>query len=197
MKKITILAISMFAAVGAFAQFNQGRMLVGGSAELSTNTYKDKDGGTTVTNGTSTSLSISPSFGYFVIDNLAVGASLGLGFSKWNDKRAGDGDYTTSSLRIEPFVRYYLPLGIFFQGKFGIGTTKYKYDDNAFNDRKTNSGNLAVSAGYAIFLTDNIALEPELGYRVSRSKYDDSDEKSINGGIFMRIGFQIYLGNKE
>src|SRR5688500_12927334 len=102
MKKITILAIVMVSAFGAFAQFNQGRMLVGGSVEFGTNTEKTRNGGNTVTNGTRTSLFISPRFGYFVIDNFAVGAGLGLGHSKWNDKGNGV-DYNSSSIRFEPF----------------------------------------------------------------------------------------------
>ena len=75
MKKITFFAIAMFATLSSFAQFNQGRMLVGGSAELSTNTNKQKDGNTTTTNSKTTSFTVSPSFGYFVIDQLAVGAA--------------------------------------------------------------------------------------------------------------------------
>ncbi len=195
MKKFTILAITLFAAVGAFAQFNQGRMLVGGSAEFSTNTNKNKNGSTTVTQGTQTRFTVSPDFGYFIIDNLAIGAELGLTLSKWNSKNNNSADYTGTAVTFSPFVRYYLPMGIFFQGKFGLGTSKTSYDDS-FPDYKYNTSNFALSAGYVIFLTDNVALEPEVGYRTTKLKADDSNTKDINSGIFMRIGFQIYLGNK-
>lgn len=196
MKKFTVLAVILFTSAGAFAQFNKGRMLVGGSAEFSTNTAKNRNGGTTTTQGTRTSLSISPDFGYFVIDNLAVGAELGLGLSKWNAKTSNGVDASTTSISFNPFARYYLPIGIFFQGKFGLGTAKTTYDEN-IDDFKYNTASLALSAGYVIFLTDNVALEPELGYQTSRIKEDDSNTKDINSGIFMRIGFQIYLGNKQ
>lgn len=196
MKNFTFLAIALLASVGAYAQFNQGRMLVGGSAEFSTSTDKDKSGSTTVTNGTFTSLSIAPSFGYFVIDNLAVGASLSLSLSKWNSKRSNGTDYNATAIQFQPFARYYLPIGLFFQGKVGLGTTKTKYDDDNIDESKNNTTSLALSAGYPIFLSDNVALEPEIGFRAGRSKDPDSGSKDLHSGIFMRIGFQIYLGNK-
>jgi len=192
MKKITILAITLFSSIVGFAQFNQGRMLVGGSAEFRTIADKNKSGGTTTTNGTRTTLSVSPSFGYFVIDQLAVGASVDTGLSKWNARSSNDVDSNTTSVQLQPFVRYYLPAGVFFQGKFGLGTAKTTYDEN-YDDSKYNTSSLALSAGYAIFLSDNVALEPELGYRTSKFKDTDSDTKNINSGIFLRIGFQIYL----
>src|SRR5688500_19627248 len=108
MKKITFLVITAFASVGAFAQFNQGRMLVGGSAEIRTMADKDKSGGTTVTNGNRTSLSLSPSFGYFIIDQLAVGAAIDVGLGKWNDKSSFDDDNTMYTIQFHHFVRIFL-----------------------------------------------------------------------------------------
>ncbi|HEX6226912.1 MAG TPA: autotransporter outer membrane beta-barrel domain-containing protein [Chryseolinea sp.] len=193
-KRITLFVIAMVASLGAFAQFNKGRMLVGGSAEFRTMSDKDKTGGTTTTNGNRTTLSISPSFGYFIIDQLAVGAAVDMSLSKWNAKDAFDDDNNTTSIQFQPFVRYYLPMGIFFQGKFGVGTAKTTYDDRG--DSKYNTSSLALSAGYAIFLSDNVAIEPELGYRTSKFKNTDSDTKNLNSGLFLRVGFQIYLGNR-
>jgi outer membrane protein len=195
MKKIIFFGVVMALCSSVFAQFNQGRMLVGGSAEFRTMSDKDKSGATTTTNGNRTTMSVSPSFGYFVIDQLAVGASVDMAVTKWNDKSGFDDDNTTTTVQFQPFVRYYLPMGIFFQGKFGLGTAKTTYEDNTA-DNKYNTSSLALSAGYAIFLSDNVALEPELGYRTSKFKNTDSDTKNINSGIFLRIGFQIYLGNK-
>ena len=195
MKKITILAIMMFGALGAFAQFNQGRMLVGGSGEFSTETAKSKSGGTSVTQGRWTSFSLSPKFGYFVIDNLAVGAGLGLTLAKWADDDDNDNDYTYTSIEFQPFVRYYLPQGIFFQGQVGIGSSKYNNDNN--NEDKAGVASIALSAGYALFLSDNVAIEPLIGYRSKSLKDKETDVKDIDSGIFLQIGFQIYLGNKE
>lgn len=195
MKKITILAIMMFGALGAFAQFNQGRMLVGGSVGFNVSTDKYKSNGTSVTNGKATSFSLAPQFGYFVINNLAVGAAVDLSLYKWTDEFDNDDDYTQTSIALQPFVRYYLPQGIFFQAQAGIGTSKSKFGNN--NDSKYNTSSFALSAGYALFLTDNVSVEPILGFRIAGEKDKDSDVKNIDSGIFLRVGFQIYLGNKE
>ena len=195
MKTITILAVMMLGALGAFAQFSQGRMMVGGSAEFSTETEKRKSGGTSVTQGRWTSFSLAPRFGYFVIDNLAVGAGLGLSLAKWADDADNDDDYTYTSIQFQPFVRYYLPQGIFFQGQVGIGSSNYNYNNTT--DYKSGVASIALSAGYALFLSDNVAVEPLIGYRSTSSKNKQTEVKDIDSGIFLQIGFQIYLGNKE
>lgn len=193
MKKFTILVIVMCGAFGAYAQFEQGRMLVGGTVEFNTLVNKSKFGGTTVTNGRQTSFSLAPQFGYFVIDNLAVGAALDLNLSKY---KSDDGDYESTSTSIEftPMVRYYLPQGIFFQGQFGFGTGKDKVDNGNTDDDKYNITSWGLSAGYAYFLTDNVALEPQLGYGGTGYKDKDSSGKDIYNGLFIRLGLQVYLG---
>jgi len=197
MKKITFFVITMFTTLGAFAQFNQGRMLVGGTGEFSTSTAKWKDSNTTNTTSTTTTFSLSPDFGYFVIDRLAVGASVDFSHSKFNDKSNSNlYDYSSVAMGISPFVRYYLPMGVFFEGKFGVGTQKINYDDDSRETGKFSTSGLSLSAGYAIFLTDNVALEPSLGYQTRKFKDNDSEIKNIDSGLFLRIGFQIYLGNK-
>ena len=198
MKRITVFAIAMFAFGSAFAQFNKGRMLVGGSAEFRTTTYKQKGGGSTSTTGTRTMFSVAPSFGYFFMDNLAAGAAVETIFSKWNSKSSStfDYDYGSTEIQFQPFVRYYLPMGVFFQGKFGVGTRKHNPEDDDIAEYKYNTSSFALSAGYAFFLSDNVAVEPELGYRTSKLKQSDADFKNTESGLFLRVGFQIYLGKK-
>lgn len=196
MKKITILAIAMCATIGAYAQFNQGRMLVGGSLAFQSVTNKSKFNGQSTTEGKNTDFSIAPQFGYFVIDNLAVGATLDFGLSKWKDD---DGDYksTATSFEFQPTVRYYLPVGVFFQGQFGVGGGKYKEEDDGDSDEeKFNRTSFAGAVGYAFFLNDNIAIEPMIGYGSTIDNYKDLDYKDINNGLFLRIGVQAYLGNR-
>jgi hypothetical protein len=195
MKKFTILAFALFATIGAYAQYNQGRMLVGGSLGFSTQTEKTKFDGTTRTDGKWTSFSLEPQFGYFIIDNLAVGASLDLGLSKWKDEDDSDDDYSTTSIEFTPTVRYYLPQNIFFQGQVGFGTSKDKYGSGSVDEDKYNTFSFALAAGYAYFLNDNVAIEPIIGYGSTSHKDKDSDAKYINNGLFLRVGLQVYLGN--
>lgn len=195
MKKITILAIAICSTFGAYAQYSKGRMLVGGSLSFSAETEKTKYDGNTQTDGKWTSFSLEPQFGYFVIDNLAVGASLDLGLSKWRDDDDSDDDYTSTSIEFRPTVRYYLPQNIFFQGQVAFGSSKDKYGSgNVDEDKYSNSG-FTLGVGYAYFLNDNIAIEPLIGYGSWGQKDKETDTKYVDNGLFLRIGFQIYLDN--
>lgn len=194
MKKITILVFAIFATFGAYAQYNQGRMLVGGSLGFSTQTEKTKYDGNTQTDGKWTSFSFEPQFGYFIIDNLAVGASLDFGLSKWKDENDSDDDYSSTSIEFTPTVRYYLPQNIFFQGQVGFGTGKDKYGSGSVDEEKFSTFSFALGAGYAHFLTDNVAIEPMIGYGSYQAKDKDTDVKDINNGLFLRVGLQVYLG---
>jgi outer membrane protein len=191
MKKITILLITICTTFGAYAQYSKGRMLVGGSLGFSAVTDKTKANGTTTTLGKSTDFSFAPQFGYFVIDNLAVGAGLDIGVGKWNDEFDGDDDWNYSSVEFIPFVRYYLPQNIFFQGMIGVGSQKNEYGSGETYKDAIFSWSLA--AGYAYFLTDNVAVEPLIGYGSTSWSDKDSDVKDIDMGLFLRVGFQIYL----
>lgn len=196
MKKFTILVIAMCATLGAYAQYNQGRMLVGGSLGFSAQTQKTKFDGNSQTDGKWTSFSLEPQFGYFVIDNLAVGASLDLGLSKWNDQDDSDNDYSSTSIEFTPTVRYYLPQNIFFQGQVGFGTSKDKYGSGNVDEDKYSNLSWALAVGYAYFLNDNVAVEPMVGYGSTAQKNKDTDVKYVDNGLFLRVGLQVYLGNK-
>ncbi len=197
MKKIILVALTLFTFTGiSLAQFEQGRILAGGSIGFSTNTNKSKVNNTTTTNSKSASFNFNPKAGYFIINNLAVGAGLDLGVSSYKQEGATHKS-TGSSIAIDPFVRYYLKQGIFFQGQFGVGSSKskYYYGNTPYTD-KYNTTNWSLAAGYALFLNNNVAIEPMVGYRSDTDKPKGSDNKTINGGLFVNVGFQIYLGKK-
>lgn len=186
----------MFGTLGAFAQFNQGRMLVGGSFDFSATTNKSKANGRTDTNSKSTSLSFGPQIGYFVIDNLAVGAGLDISLSKWKQEGSSY-ESTYTAFVLQPMVRYYLPQGIFFQGQFGIGAGKEKDNySGTVDEEKFNITTWGLAVGYALFLNDNVAVEPQIGYGSAGRKYKDNDVKEIDNGLFISVGIQAYLGNK-
>jgi hypothetical protein len=191
----TLLVLAC-ASMSAFAQFEQGTKLVGGNFGLEFSTSKSKYNNQTNTNGKSTSFSFEPKFGYFVINNLVVGGELGLTLSSW--KSDGEsGKETSTSLTIGPFVRYYFQPGIFVEGKYAVGTLKAK--DDFFGDveeYKYALSGVSLGAGYAYFLNDNIALEPMIGFQSNARKNKTTGEaevKNISSGLFVRVGFQIYL----
>lgn len=196
MKKHIFTVLLSVISVAVFAQFNQGTKMVGGTVSFSSTTAKDKFDNTTRKLHTNTNFSIAPQFGYFVIDRLALGASLDFSLSN-NKSKVDEEDVSYTTVQIAPFVRYYLPAGIFFQGEFGVGTTKASGTNwnGATVEGKENVFSWSLAAGYAIMINESVAIEPMLGYgSVNYADPDaDNDYRQLNPGIFLQVGFQIYL----
>lgn len=197
-KAIFTLAVILAGITSSFAQFEQGRMLVGGTVGFSSTTSKSESGSNSITWGNTTEISLAPQFGYFVIDNLAIGAGLDVSLSSFKpDDDDNDSEYSATGVQFQPFVRYYLPAKVFFQGNFGLGSAKYEETYLGDTDEeKYGLSSWSLAAGYAIMLNDNVAIEPMLGYGSTTTKYKDSDpeEKDIDSGLFIRVGIQVYLG---
>ena len=60
--KSTLLVVATMIATHAFAQFEKGRMLVGGSALLSVTQDKSKVGNTSTVTGSTVTFDVSPQF---------------------------------------------------------------------------------------------------------------------------------------
>lgn len=176
MKKVLFAAFLTVCATGAFAQINKGQWLVGGNVGFNTSKTGDNDDAKT------TSFNISPNAGYFFMDKLAGG--LRADFSSEKVKSADD---AFTSFTIAPFVRYYfLPaaekVNIFADASYAFGSAGY--------DEKSSINGYAISAGPAVFLTPNVALEFGIGY--TSLKWEDADDRTNNFGV--NVGFQIHLG---
>ena len=150
-------------------------------------------GSGTSTDGSSNSISFNPFGGYFIIDGIAVGA----GISIQSDSFKPDGQpgkFTFSQLTVSPFGRYYHSSGFFGHLGFNFGSAKFKDDTggSTFEDKNSVFG-FGLGGGYAIFLNDNVAIEPLLMYESNSLKDKDSDVKDIQKGVVIRIGFNIFL----
>jgi outer membrane protein len=189
MKKTIFTFLVMLISLGSFAQIGKGTMLVGGSFGLSFTTDKTKNDNVTVTNYKESSFSLAPDFGYFVIDNFAVGGSLNLSTTTYKYESNAEPKETITQVALAPFARYYYK-NFFGEGQFGFGTGTYKTGNN-----KTtfNTTQWSLAAGYAAFLNDHVAIEPKIGYGSTITKNKDSDVKTLTPGLFVRVGFQIYL----
>lgn len=193
MKKIVILFVVCSVTSGAYAQFEQGNKLVGGSLGADFTTDKTKVDNTTYTNGRNVNFSFDPQLAYFVINNLAVGGAFGFSTESYKED---DSDYKSvdNEITIQPVARYYLSQGIFFQGNFIVGSAKNKVTDNGDTDEtKYSVSGWSLSAGYAYFLNDHVAIEPQLGYSGKGYKNKENDIKYADNGLYIRVGFQIYL----
>ena len=157
-----IFLLSSF-SFNSFSQIEKNTWMIGGSASFD-NQY------TKSTNITSTSLKINPQFGFFFADNFAVGTLFGINNSKY-----------FRSWSVSPFLRYYLKS---FYAEVSYGFEQHK----VVNYSKNNSSVLKGSIGYALFLNDNVALEPSFYYSPS---FNDGDYYGSSYGL--QIGLQIYL----
>ncbi len=194
MKKVFFSILGMVFYGATFAQFSQGNFLVGGMTNLSTTfeTNKVKSGGTTTTVSKTTSFSLQPQGGYFVIDNLAAGAGIGLSTSttKFDGTNNKDG---SNQLVFAPFGRYYFDK-LYVQGAFQFGSAKSKATSGGTTTTtKFSVGGWSILGGYAFFISDAISLEPQVGYASQSLKVKNTNAKSIDSGIVIGIGLYGYI----
>ena len=170
-----------------FNATQQGNYILSGSSNLGF-------GSTKVENSyKSTSFSFNPSFGYFVIDNLAIGLDFGTSFgnSTWDDGYKSSNTYYS----VMPTVIYYFPM----EGKirpmaqvgYGLfsGDTKTTTSSGTTSSSKNNGSKLKAAGGFAYFVRDNISFDFGLSYNIT--KYKDSPSKTNRLGS--NVGISVYF----
>ena len=172
---LSIVALVTF-SFAAQAQTEKGRFLIGGTAGFNNRSING--------NGITT-FNLSPNVGYFIIDNLAIGAQLQL------TVRSGEGDFNDeTSFGFTPFVRYYFadagPARFFGQGRIGFGSTKFANNADSYFT-------FGLGAGVDFFLNDNVALEAFLGY--VNQKFQEANDPINQFGL--NIGVQAFIGGGE
>ncbi len=172
MKKLilaTLVATSVFCAQ---AQTEQGGWVIGTTTNL-TFSSTNIDG----VDDNSSSFNLSGQAGYFLIDNLAAGLTLGLSSVK-------QGDFKTSSTNIGPFARYYVN-GTFYAGA-GYTVSSGKSESGSTTISEFDGGNLLLEAGYPIWIVDNVAIEPGISYTSGSGDIDRST-------LAVAVGFRLYF----
>jgi hypothetical protein len=177
MKKLLFVFFLIISVGQLSAQINKGQWLAGGAISFSA--YQQA--GSSL--GDATSFIVSPNAGYFFIHNLAGG--LRVNFQTTNQKEVKA--YT--QYVVSPFVRYYfLPaeqkVNVFADASYGFGS-----GNNGYNSQSINQ--YSFSAGPAIFLSPNTALEFVLSY----ASVGGGNAAERSSGLAFTIGFQIHLGH--
>ena len=167
------VTVSLF-AVGAFAQFEQGNVRIGGASNLDFSNTKYSG-----TNYSSNNLSLAVEGGYFFMDNLAVDVDANLTFSKSSSNAVP----ASTLFGVGLGARYYLPVNVFVGAGVDIFNVKY------FNNTEFGTG-VKAKVGYAAFLSDNIALEPSISYRLGLT---DENKGTKIDGLYVQIGFSIFF----
>ncbi len=215
--KTTILALALiFLGTGLLsAQTGKGKFLIGESINISFGgvtppttmnlgwgTYKVKSDGDDDRKSKRFSLNLSPKFGYFVANNLAVGIDFGIVTSKYE---SGDGDYKLkyNQFTAGPFLRYYVPtqkLLPYAEVSYGIGSSKHKNDDINVpeNNRETKYFNqqYGFGIGLGVPLGEKVTFDSLIGYQsfMYKAKEDNEDNtRSIFGVFGLKLGVTIFL----
>lgn len=168
MKKMYVVLLMMFTVYNVAAQTEHGNWLVGGSFVLNTG-------------DNSTTIGLNPTAGYFVMNNLAVGGTVILNYTKFGNNR-------TTTFGVGPLVRYYFGktnIKPFVNGEFGLVSQRFKSNVSSNTE---NGINFLLGLGLAGFLNENVALEALAGYSHTKLRDFDGD-----GGFAFRLGFQVYL----
>jgi len=199
MKKLLFMSIMILASFNTFAQkeksktkpTDKGHFIVDGSIFLSTNNSKsEQDGFNTKSNAFG--FGISPKAAYFIADRFALGLETSFNYTD-NEFTNTNGDKSSSNITaisVGPFVRYYLMNGIFGQASLGFGTSNS--ESNGF-ENKSDFFRYQLGVGYAIFLNQNISLEPIISYQYGKNTSDQSTFETTNNGFTLGAGFTIYL----
>lgn len=152
MKKLLFAAAAVFAFGFANAQessngFSKGAMFVSGS--LSIGSEKTGDFKESV-------FIVSPKMGYFVSENIAIGARLGYGTSKAESANVDVSDNTYFS--VGAFGRYYFTPA----SQFSL-FTELGFDTMSFENKLTNAKSKGVNAGLGLgmnyFVSNSFAIE--------------------------------------
>lgn len=160
MKKLLLSALAVCAFTFSNAQeektegtagFAKGDMMISGAFSFGTESTGDVK---------ENSFEIAPKFGFFVSDNIAVGAKIGFGSMK------EDFDGTTISnmqtLTLGAFGRYYMTPASKFSIFAELGVD-YNSNEEKEADWKTSSVSAMVGPGISYFVSDAFALEASWG----------------------------------
>jgi outer membrane protein len=197
MKKVTILFVLICALVAynSNAQTSQGAMMLGGSLEFYSQGFQgNSDAG-------NSGLGFSPSFGYFVADNLAVGAGLVLSTETFD---GGTTKTVVTDFGIAPFARYYKFTSnedFAFFAQATLSFLKGKSDqtpDPVGGDVKTSTISFGVSPGFAYFFNDHWSVDFSIAgiQYVSRDPNTDVDDNKTNTFSLGISSFQPSIGLK-
>jgi hypothetical protein len=175
---IVILFALLCMAPYCNAQTEQQSMILGGSLGLN---YNQQDSFHTTT------FTFSPTFGYFVVKNLVLGASIGIGTTSDNKAKGRKSRFFLNTTFI-PFIRYYFlkeKFRPFIYAKFGyVNSTSLINGGSANVDGITGGGGI----GFVYFASKQVGIETTIGYTGQKLQ-----KQNLNSTIGFGVGLQYYF----
>ncbi|MDY3548608.1 outer membrane beta-barrel protein [Riemerella anatipestifer] len=186
MKKLFLVgAVALFGAMNA--QTEKGSWVVEGKTNLGFNNVstKVKYDGKSYDDGKVSTFNISPSVGYFVMDNLALGLEL-------NFLSAKSGDETNSTFSLLPNATYYFSTGSQFRPYLGAGVG-YASTTSKYNNLSSTVDGLAwgVKGGGVYMLNKTAGINIGLGY--NQFSTTNNDVTTTVGTFGVNAGFSLFF----
>ena len=190
-KRSTIFfALFTMATFFAHAQTTSGSMMLGGGFRIYTQGQESNE------DYDYSELEFSPSFGYFVTDNLVVGLNFTVNTTKQDN---GGTAQKYNAIALGPFARFYKftsneQFAFFAQAGFNFGSGKTDYTPGG--ETKSSFVNFNISPGFAYFFNNHWAAELALsGFSVSsRDPNKDVNDDKYSTVIFDIRSFNPSLG---
>lgn len=170
-KGMIAIAMAVFTYAGVNAQetsngYEKGDVFISGAVG-----YSSQETGA----NESKSFQIAPQVGYFVSENIAVGAHLG--YQNATSELAGVDTKDLDTYSVGVFGRYYfLPTDKF--SIFGQLGVDYLYQDNNKADSSLDGIGVALAPGISYFVSDHFALEATVGLLGYSSVSPDGGEST-------------------
>lgn len=204
MKKLTLIALLAFFGT-ANAQTEtastlptaKGNWIIGGSTNLGFNSNKvtQKSGDYSVDGQKNSTFNVTPTVGYFVIDNLAVGLNLGYEVQKQDASYDFNqtAKVTNTVFSVIPSVTYFIEADskAFPYISAGAGYAAIKTKIASTETQNDNFFVWGGKAGLAYFITPSIAIDLGLNYQQLSTKYEETFSTAENKVIFKTLGASI------
>jgi outer membrane protein W len=205
MKKFLAVCALALTAGYVQAQTTAGRMMIGGNVGYTTQTSEHMYGESKQKN-----FHTNLQFGYFVVDNLAVGLGVSYGQTKNQYEYLNDADTEVkiASTTLAPFVRYYIftpneKFAFYADAGVGIGVSKIR-NTNVDEDVKSSTFTAHLSPGFSYFFNEKWSLDLQLSgiAYASNDQNTDSDADNDKSSYFTfgasslnpALGFRYFIG---
>jgi outer membrane protein len=172
---VTLILLAGLFQMASAQTVNSGAWMLGGSVGFNSIKTDGDD-------NSETYLNISPNVGYYIMNNLAIGARINyLSYSY-------DGD-SESQFGFGPWARYYFINSLFAQAGVDFGSTGMDFFSILADE---GSSTLNFGIGYSWFLNNSVAIEPQLQYSIYSGDEDGFLADYTKFGF--NIGVQAFLG---
>lgn len=197
MKKLLfLLSFFIVGFTGVHAQLEQGNFMLGtdlGSGLASTTSSGLFSMNFGLNDGAGFDLGLSPKAGYFIRDEMVIGAIVNLGFSK-SPSSSGNSTETTV-YGVQGFGRYYLSPGevdlgnLVNTGQFFVEANAGIAGVNVTGGPTTNGFAFGFGPGYSYFLNSSVAVEGGLKYNGLLGGGNTNYQHSLG----INVGIQIFF----